>query len=44
MKNNMIPIQFIYVENKKEKSSVAENARQNYIDDLNKRLWRRKWL
>jgi hypothetical protein len=42
MKNNKTPVQFVYAENKKEKSSVEENARQNYIDELNKRLWERK--
>ncbi len=42
MIDNMIPVQFVYVENKKEKSSITENYRQNYIDDLNKKLWERK--
>lgn len=37
-----LPIQFIYTENGVEKTSVDENKRMNYIDDLNRRLLDRK--
>ena len=37
-----LPIQFIYTENEVEKTSVDENKRMNYIDDLNRRLLDRK--
>lgn len=35
-------IEFVYIENGKEKTSVDENKRQNYIDELNRRLWNRE--
>ena len=31
-------IEFVYTENGVRKTSVDENARQNYIDELNRRL------
>ena len=37
-----LPIQFVYVENGVEKTSVDENKRMNYIDDLNRRLLDRR--
>lgn len=33
-----LPVQFVYVENGVEKTSVDENKRMNYIDQLNKDL------
>lgn len=32
------PIRFVYIENGIEKTSVDENERMNYIDDLNRGL------
>ena len=37
-----LPLQFVYVENGVEKTSVDENKRMNYIDDLNRRLLDRR--
>lgn len=36
-----IPIKFVYKENGKEKSSIEENERRKYIDELNRKLWGR---
>ncbi len=33
-----LPVKFTYTENGEEKTSVDENKRMNYIDDLNRRL------
>lgn len=33
-----LPVQFVYVENGVEKTSVDENERMNYIDELNRSL------
>lgn len=33
-----LPVQFAYTENGVEKTSVDENKRMNYIDQLNKNL------
>lgn len=33
-----LPVQFVYVENGVEKTSVDENKRMNYIDELNRSL------
>lgn len=33
-----LPVRFIYTENGVEKTSVDENKRMNYIDQLNKNL------
>lgn len=33
-----LPVRFVYTENGVEKTSVDENKRMNYIDDLNRRL------
>lgn len=33
-----LPVQFVYIENGVEKTSVDENKRMNYIDQLNKNL------
>lgn len=33
-----LPVQFIYVENGVHKSSVDENKRMNYIDQLNREV------
>lgn len=33
-----LPVQFIYTENGVEKSSIDENNRMNYIDQLNRDL------
>lgn len=33
-----LPVRFVYTENGVEKTSVDENMRMNYIDDLNRRL------
>lgn len=32
-----LPVRFVYTENGVEKTSVDENKRMNYIDDLNRR-------
>ena len=36
-----LPVQFVYTENGKQKSSIDENKRMNEIDQLNKDL--HKW-
>lgn len=36
-----LPVRFVYTENGIEKTSVDENKRMNYIDQLNKNL--NKW-
>lgn len=33
-----LPVRFVYTENGKEKSSIDENERMNYIDELNRSL------
>ena len=33
-----LPVRFVYTENGKEKSSIDENKRMNYIDELNRSL------
>lgn len=33
-----LPVRFVYAENGVEKTSVDENKRMNYIDQLNKNL------
>lgn len=38
---DMLPVRFVYVEDDVEKSTMAEVERKNYIDELNKRLWKR---
>ena len=37
-----LPVRFVYTENGVEKTSVDENKRMNYIDDLNRRWLDRK--
>lgn len=36
-----LPVQFVYVEDGKEMGFLAEKERQNYIDELNRKLWNR---
>lgn len=33
-----LPVRFVYTENGVEKTSVDENKRMNYIDNVNRRL------
>lgn len=33
-----LPVRFVYTENGVEKTSVDENKRMNYIDDVNRKL------
>lgn len=42
--NNKIdlPVRFVYTENDIEKTSIDENKRRKYIDELNNRLYGRK--
>ena len=37
-----LPVRFMYTENGVEKTSVDENKRMNYIDDLNRGLLDRR--
>lgn len=36
-----LPVRFVYTENGVEKTSVDENKRMNYIDDVNRKLHNR---
>ena len=36
-----LPVRFVYTENGVEKTSVDENKRTNYIDDVNRKLQNR---
>lgn len=37
-----LPVRFVYTENGVEKTSVDENKRMNYIDNVNRRLLDRR--